>query len=57
MCANQVPNTHNNHPISKPHPHRITCYIEALERGMGWRSWRMYWLADGVAIVELTGGL
>ena len=25
-------------PISKPHPHRVTCYIEALERGMVVRS-------------------
>jgi hypothetical protein len=25
--------THNGQTISKPHPHRVTCYIEALERG------------------------
>ena len=25
--------THNGHPVGKPHPHRITCYIEALEAG------------------------
>ena len=42
-------------PISKPHPHRVTCYIEALEYGLvvrcGWRCW----LVDGVAITKLTG--
>ena len=25
--------THNGQPVGKAHPHRITCYIEALERG------------------------
>jgi len=25
--------TRHGEPISKPHPHRVTCYIEALERG------------------------
>jgi len=32
--------------ISKPHPHRITCYIEALERGMVAKSGRRYWLMN-----------
>ncbi len=26
--------TRHGHPISKLHPYRITCYIEALERGL-----------------------
>ena len=26
--------THNGQPVGKAHPHRITCYIEALERGL-----------------------
>ena len=46
--------TRNGQPISKPHPHRVTCYIEALERGLVVRSGRRYWLADGVAITKLT---
>jgi len=33
-------------PISKPHPHRITCYIEAIERGLVVRSGRRYWLMN-----------
>ena len=37
-------------PISKPHPHRVTCYIEALGRGLIWRSGRVYWLVDGIKI-------
>lgn len=43
--------THNGKPISKPHPHRVTCYIEALERGLVVRSGRRYWLM-GAAIVK-----
>lgn len=35
--------THNNHPIGKAHPHRITCYIEALERGLVKRGAGWYW--------------
>ena len=46
---------HNGQPVGKPHPHRVTCYIEALERGLvvrcGWR----HWLTDGAAITKLTG--
>ena len=30
-------------PISKPHPHRVTCYIEALERGLVKRGAGWYW--------------
>ena len=42
-------------PISKPHPHRVTCYIEALECGLVVRcGWRCR-LVDGVAITKLTG--
>ena len=26
--------THNGQPVGKAHLHRITCYIEALERGL-----------------------
>ena len=35
--------THNGQPIGKPHPHRITCYIEALERGLVKRGAGRYW--------------
>ena len=31
-------------PVGKPHPHRITCYIEALERGLVKRGAGRYWL-------------
>ena len=30
--------THNGQPVGKPHPHRGTCYIEALERGVVTKS-------------------
>jgi len=35
--------THNGLPVGKPHPHRITCYIEALERGLVARGAGRYW--------------
>ena len=37
--------THNGQPVGKPHPHRITCYIEAMERGLVMRHSRprKYW--------------
>ena len=35
--------THNGQPVGKPHPHRITCYIEALERGLVKRGAGRYW--------------
>ena len=38
--------THHGQPISKPHPHRVTCYIEALERGLVAKSGSMYWLMN-----------
>ena len=44
--------THHGQPISKPHPHRITCYIEALERGLVKRGAGRYWFW-GVAIIEI----
>lgn len=36
--------THNGQPVGKAHPHRITCYIEALERGLVGRGAGRYWL-------------
>jgi len=44
--------THHGHPISKPHPHRVTCYIEALERGLVAKSGKRYWLM-GVQIERI----
>jgi len=44
--------THNGHPIGKPHPHRITCYIEAVERGLIARGQGRYW-AWGVKIEQV----
>lgn len=44
--------THNGHPIGKPHPHLITCYIEALERGMVARGAGRYWFL-GVKIEQI----
>ena len=44
--------THNGQPVGKPHPHRITCYIEALERGLVNRGAGRYWFW-GVAIIEI----
>ena len=35
--------THNGLTVGKPHPHRITCYIEALERGLVKRGAGRYW--------------
>ena len=35
--------THNGQPVGTPHPHRITCYIEALERGLVKRGAGRYW--------------
>lgn len=35
--------THNGQPVGKAHPHRITCYIEALERGLVARGAGRYW--------------
>lgn len=46
--------TNHGHPISKPHPHRITCYIEAIERELVVRSGWRYWLADGIKIERLS---
>ena len=45
--------THHGQPISKPHPHRFTCYIEALERGMAFRIGKDIRLFDGVEIIKL----
>lgn len=45
--------THNGQPVGKPHPHRITCYIEALERGLVARGAGRYW-PMGVKIVKLV---
>ena len=40
-------------PISKPHPHRVTCYIEALERGLVAKFKREYKLITGVKIERI----
>ena len=45
--------THNGQPVGKAHPHRITCYIEALERGLVKRGAGRHLLL-GVEIVKLV---
>ena len=44
---------HNGQPVGKPHPHRSTCYIEALERGLIALGAGRYWPL-GVEIVKLV---
>lgn len=44
--------THNGQPVGKAHPHRITCYIEALECGLVTRGAGRYWFL-GVKIEQI----
>lgn len=45
--------TRNGTPISKPHPHRITCWIEAIERQYVLRDRQRCWLVAGVEIKKV----
>lgn len=38
--------THNGQAVGKPHPHWITCYVEAIERGLVVIIGGHYWLLD-----------